>query len=90
MQVNGQELDMELDTGAQLEEHWSDYVGPSQVQALLQDVFGADLGTMRHFEASLRLEGKSRPVFCKPRPVPFVLGVGPHGEGGHSAEGQLQ
>ena len=50
--------------------------GQAQVQVLLQkyeEVFAKDLGTMHHFQASLKVQRDSKPLFYKPRPVPFAL-----------------
>ena len=50
--------------------------GQGQVQMLLQqypEVFAEELGTMKQFKATLQVKKDSRPIFCKPRSVPFAL-----------------
>lgn len=50
--------------------------GQARVQSLLHrysEVFGESLGTMRHFTARLQVRPGVKPVFCKPRSVPFAL-----------------
>ena len=37
------------------------------------DVFQEGIGTIKGFEASIRLEKDAAPIFCKPRPVPYAL-----------------
>ena len=36
-------------------------------------MFRDELGTISGFTATLNLRPDSKPVFCKPRPVPFAL-----------------
>ena len=50
--------------------------GQAKVQSLLhryKEVFDESLGTMRHFTAKLHVRPGAKPVFCKPRTVPFAL-----------------
>ena len=50
--------------------------GKDQIQGLQQayhKVFRDELGTISGFTATLNLRPDSKPVFCKPRPVPFAL-----------------
>ncbi len=50
--------------------------GRDRVQILLErypKVFDTKPGTMRHFQATLRLRKDAKPVFCKARSVPFAL-----------------
>ena len=50
--------------------------GSVRVQELLQryrEVFGEDLGLMKHFQAKLHVKEGTRPVFLKPRSVPYAL-----------------
>ena len=61
-----------------LENNWIFYSGGAQVrlQALLQRypaVFSSSLGKISTHQASLHVPSTARPVFCKPRPVPFAL-----------------
>lgn len=50
--------------------------GRDQVEILLEcypQVFSQQLGNMRKFQATLRVRREVKPVFCKPRAVPFAL-----------------
>ena len=50
--------------------------GQARVQALTHkysDVFAEKLGKMRYHKAALQIQQNARPIFCKPRPVPFAL-----------------
>ncbi len=50
--------------------------GQARVQSLLQrypEVFSETPGTMHHFTAKLQVRPGAKPVFCKPRAVPFAL-----------------
>ena len=37
------------------------------------DVFKPELGCLKDFELDIRFKNDTRPIFCKPRPVPFAL-----------------
>ena len=48
----------------------------ARVKVLLkryEDVFAEGLGTMRHFQAKLRVRSGTKPVFHRPHPVPFAV-----------------
>ena len=50
--------------------------GSVQIQELLQryrEVFGEELGLMKQFQAKLHVNEGTRPVFLKPRSVPYAL-----------------
>ena len=50
--------------------------GQARVQALIHkypDVFAEKLGKMEYHKATLQVQQNTRPIFCKPRPVPFAL-----------------
>ena len=36
-------------------------------------IFESDLGQIKHFQAEVKLENESQPVFRKPRTVPFAF-----------------
>ena len=37
------------------------------------DVFKPELGCLKDFELDIRFKNDTKPIFCKPRPVPFAL-----------------
>ena len=50
--------------------------GQARVQGLMskyQEVFKGGLGTFKHFTASFNVRPDAKPIFIKPRPVPFAL-----------------
>ena len=50
--------------------------GQARLEVVLkryEEVFRDGLGTLHPFKALLAVRAGSKPVFCKPRPIPFSL-----------------